>query len=136
TYFVNDFDFRKEEGVVAVIECTGGAFSENAINQAIDLIEPQGKITLMGVSEEFVPLNTRDVLEKGLTICGSSRSTEEEFKLLMNAFRNKEYQQTLQKLLPEKNEIIRNAGEVEDAMDKAIKNKDWKKTFLSFEWDE
>src|SRR5699024_9890560 len=56
TYFVKDFDFGKGEDVVAVIECTGGAFSENAINQAIDLIEPQGKITLMGVSEEFVPL--------------------------------------------------------------------------------
>ncbi|WP_269410361.1 alcohol dehydrogenase catalytic domain-containing protein [Lentibacillus daqui] len=135
THLVHDFNFREEEDVVAVMECTGGAFSKNAINQAIDLIEPQGKITLMGVSEEHVPLNTRDVLEKGLTICGSSRSTDEEFKTLMNAFQSQAYQRTLAKLLPDQNERIRNVKDLQRAMNKATKNKDWGKIFLSFEWD-
>lgn len=135
THFVQNFNFGKEEDVVAVIECTGGEFSKSAINQAIDLIEPQGKITLMGVSEEYVPLNTRDILEKGLKVYGSSRSTEEEFKTLMKAFQNQEFQYTLKKLIPDKNEIIKNAGDLEKAMDNTIKNKNWKKTFLSFEWD-
>lgn len=135
THLVQDFNFREEEGVVAVIECTGGEFSKSAINQAIDLIEPQGKITLMGVSEEHVPLNTRDVLEKGLTFCGSSRSTPEEFKTLMKAFQNLAYQRALEKLLPDQNELIRNAADLEKTMNKATKNKDWGKTFLSFEWD-
>ncbi|WP_449354183.1 alcohol dehydrogenase catalytic domain-containing protein [Virgibacillus natechei] len=134
TYLVQDFNFREEENVVAVIECTGGGFSKNAINQAIDLIEPQGKITLMGVSEEHVPLNTRDVLEKGLTIYGSSRSTAEEFKKLMNAFQSQPYQHTLEKLLPDQNEIIRNAEDLDESMNKATKNKEWGKILLSFEW--
>lgn len=135
TNFVQNFKFREEKGVVAVIECTGGMFSESAINQAIDLVEPQGKITLMGVSEEYVPINTREILEKGLTIYGSSRSTEEEFKTLMKAFQNKEYQNTLKRLLPEQNELIKNAKDLEKSLNKTIKNKEWKKTFLSFEWD-
>jgi len=135
TYIVQNFNFRKEEDIVAVFECTGGPFSKNAINQAIDLIEPQGKITLMGVSEEYVPLNTRDVLEKGLSIYGSSRSTEEEFKTLMKAFQDQEFQHTLRKLIPEENEIITTAIDLKKAMDTTIKRKDLKKTFLSFEWD-
>src|SRR5699024_4357316 len=126
---------RKEEDVVAVFECTGGPFSKNAINQAIDLIEPQGKITLMGVSEEYVPLNTRDILEKGLSVYGSSRSTEEEFKTLMKAFQNKEFQHNMKKIEQEKNEIITTAIDLKKAIDITIKRKDWKKTFLSFEWD-
>ncbi|MBY7142927.1 alcohol dehydrogenase catalytic domain-containing protein [Virgibacillus sp. NKC19-3] len=134
TYLVQDFNFRKEENVVAVIECTGGTFSEKAINQAIDLIEPQGKITLMGVSEEHVPLNTRDILEKGLTIYGSSRSTAEEFQTLMHAFQSQAYQRTLEKLLPNQKELIRDAKDLEKSMNKAIKNKGWGKIFLSFEW--
>jgi len=135
TYFVQDFNFRKEGGVVAVFECTGGKFSNNAINQAIDLIDPQGKIVLMGVSEEYVPINTRDILEKGLRIYGSSRSTEKEFKFLMNAFQSQAYQHTLKKLIPAKSELIKNAEDLDKAMHKAVKNKDWKKTYLSFKWD-
>ena len=135
TYFVQNFDFQKEENIIAVFECTGGTFSKNAINQAIDLIEPQGKIMLMGVSEEYVPLNTRDILEKGLQVYGSSRSTEKEFKTLMEAFQNKAFQQSLEKLIPEENDIIKNADDLEKAMDDTIKNKRWQKTFLSFEWD-
>ncbi|MEN1966513.1 alcohol dehydrogenase catalytic domain-containing protein [Lentibacillus sp. N15] len=135
TYLVQHFNFREEANVVAVMECTGGAFSKSAINQAIDLIEPQGKIILMGVSEEHVPINTRDILEKGLTVYGSSRSTEEEFKRLMNAFQSQAYQHSLQKLLPDQKELIRNAKDLEIAMNKATKNKDWRKTFLSFAWN-
>src|SRR5699024_6650118 len=107
----------------------------SAINQAIDLIEPQGKMTLMGVSEEQVPLNTRDILEKGLTVYGSSRSTDEEFQTLMNAFRNQAYQRTLKKLLPDQKEVIRTANDLEKVMDQATKNKDWGKISLSFECD-
>jgi ribitol-5-phosphate 2-dehydrogenase len=45
-------------------ECVGGPNSENAINQIIDIIKPQGTIALLGVSENNVPINTRMVLEK------------------------------------------------------------------------
>ena len=60
-------------------ECVGGIKSEVAINQIIDIINPQGSIALMGVSENNVPINTRMVLEKGLTLLGNSRSSYEDF---------------------------------------------------------
>ena len=60
-------------------ECVGGNNAEIAINQIIDLINPQGSIALMGVSEKNVPLNTRMILEKGLSVLGNSRSSYEDF---------------------------------------------------------
>lgn len=60
-------------------ECVGGQYSGDAINQIIDYINPEGSIALMGVSENNVPINTRMVLEKGLTLLGNSRSSYEDF---------------------------------------------------------
>lgn len=60
-------------------ECVGGSKSETAINQIIDLINPEGTIALMGVSEENVAINTRMILEKGITLIGNSRSSYEDF---------------------------------------------------------
>ncbi len=61
-------------------ECVGGQPSGNAISQMIDTIMPEGNIMLMGVSEEMVPINTRMVLEKGLTLMGRSRSGRVDFE--------------------------------------------------------
>lgn len=61
-------------------ECVGGAASGKAINQIIDYINPEGTISILGVSEYAVPINTRMVLEKGLRIFGSSRSGRKDFE--------------------------------------------------------
>lgn len=61
-------------------ECVGGQVSGNIINSIIDIINPQGTIMLMGVSEQPVPVNTRMVLERGLTLIGRSRSTTKDFE--------------------------------------------------------
>ena len=60
-------------------ECVGSSASQSAIEQIIDLINPQGTINLFGVSEYPIPINTRMVLEKGLTVQGNSRSEREDF---------------------------------------------------------
>ena len=60
-------------------ECVGGAGSGKAIDQIIDYIRPEGTLSILGVSEYAVPINTRMVLEKGLRIFGSSRSGREDF---------------------------------------------------------
>lgn len=78
TYLINNIpsDLRVDHA----FECVGGRGSEAAINQIIDYIQPQGSITLMGVSETPVGINTRMVLEKGLTLLGNSRSNYDDFK--------------------------------------------------------
>lgn len=64
-------------------ECVGGEASRFAINQIIDHINPEGSIGLMGVSESFIGINTRMVLEKGLKLFGSSRSGVKDFERTM-----------------------------------------------------
>lgn len=64
-------------------ECVGGEGSRFAIAQIIDMINPEGSVALMGVSERFVDINTRMVLEKGLSLFGSSRSGIDDFKRTM-----------------------------------------------------
>ncbi len=61
-------------------ECVGGGGSRSAVNQIIDYINPEGTISLMGVSENFVDINTRMILEKGLRVYGSSRSGKADFQ--------------------------------------------------------
>lgn len=60
-------------------ECVGGEGSPKAINQIIDCINPEGTISIMGVSENPVGINTRMMLEKGLRMFGSSRSGRADF---------------------------------------------------------
>ena len=60
-------------------ECVGSSASQSAIEQIINLINPQGTVNLFGVSEYSIPINTRLILEKGLTVQGNSRSEREDF---------------------------------------------------------
>ncbi len=68
------------------IECAGGKGSQYAIDQIIDHINPEGTISLLGVSEYPVEINTRMVLEKGLTLLGSSRSGTPDFQRAIDIY--------------------------------------------------
>lgn len=67
-------------------ECVGGRGSGMAINQMIDLLKPEGSMNILGVSEYPVEINTRLVLEKGLTMIGSSRSGAKDFKEVVKLY--------------------------------------------------
>ena len=81
-------------------EAVGGKASEYAIDQIIDYINPEGSIAILGVSENPVPINTRMVLEKGLTIVGSSRSGRVDFQYAVDFLEeHQDAQNQLQKLI-------------------------------------
>ena len=67
-------------------ECVGGNGSPIAISQIIDFIKPEGTISILGVSEYPVPINTRMMLEKGLRMFGSSRSGREDFERTVSLY--------------------------------------------------
>ena len=67
-------------------ECCGGEGSAHAIEQVIDYIRPEGTLSLLGVSENPVPINTRMVLEKGLRLIGSSRSGRDDFERTLELY--------------------------------------------------
>ncbi|MBD2866911.1 zinc-binding dehydrogenase [Paenibacillus oceani] len=131
---VQQFDFGAAEPVDVAVECTGGRFSESAVNQAIDLLRPGGVLILMGVTEERVPINTRDILEKGITVIGSSRSMSRDFQAVMELMRRPSCQETLRRLLPERTKPVRKVEDYIEAMEEAAAHRDWKKTVLEFHW--
>ena len=80
-------------------ECTGGQGSEPAIDMIIKHIRSQGSLVLMGVSDNSVAINTRDVLEKGLQLIGSSRSGREDFERAVEMLSNRRIQNRLKNIL-------------------------------------
>lgn len=67
-------------------ECVGGNGSPVAIEQIIGLIKPESTISILGVSEYPVPINTRMILEKGIRMFGSSRSGVADFQKTVDMY--------------------------------------------------
>lgn len=112
-------------------ECVGGIGSQSAINQIIDHINPEGSIALLGVSEYPIEINTRMILEKGITVIGSSRSGYEDFKqTVLFLAENKEVVDYLETLIGSVNEIC-TIQDIIDAFEKDLTTS-WGKTIL--EW--
>ena len=86
TYHVNEIP--EDMAFDHAFECVGNMASGTAINQIIDYIHPEGTISILGVSEDPVPINTRMVLEKGLRIFGSSRSGRKDFQETVDFYNN------------------------------------------------
>ena len=87
TYLINELpeDFRVDHA----FECVGGNGAPKAINQMIDYICPEGTMAILGVTEDYAPINTRMILEKGLRMIGSSRSGREDFVCLVELYKEK-----------------------------------------------
>ena len=96
-----DADFEPDHA----FECAGGEGSYYAIDDIIKHINPQGTVMLMGVSENKVSINTRDILEKGLTFVGSSRSGYSDFKKAIDLMENKDFQERLSNIVYEDEEV-------------------------------
>lgn len=86
-------DIPQDITIDHAFECVGGEGSPKAIEQIIDLIKPEATISLLGVSENPVPVNTRMILEKGLRLFGSSRSGRKDFENTVAFF--KEHPETV-----------------------------------------
>lgn len=91
---------RTDSTIVDIaVECVGGAGAQTAIAQAIERLSPKGLLLLMGVSEIPPVVPTRLILEKGLTIMGSSRSTQKDFTSAMNLIGEPDVQNSLHKIV-------------------------------------
>lgn len=81
--FVNEtyltYNIPKNLKIDHAFECAGGEGCYDAIRDIIHYIRPQGCVGMLGVSENYVSIDTRQVLEKGLTLIGCSRSGKEDF---------------------------------------------------------
>jgi len=94
-------DFSVDHG----FECCGGEGSYYAFEDMVQSLNPQGTIVMMGVSENRVPINTRDILEKGITMLGCSRSGREDFKRAAEYMCIPEFQKRIESIIYEEEKV-------------------------------
>lgn len=97
TYFADDLPCGFN--VDHAFECAGGEGSYYAIDDIINYINPQGTVVLMGVSENKVAINTRNILEKGLTFIGSSRSGRKDFEKTVEFLKDPSFQKRISRII-------------------------------------
>ena len=119
---INIADISDKTKIDIAIECVGGTGSQKAIIQAIDKLNPTGSLLLMGVSEIPPAIPTRNILEKGLIIIGSSRSTKKDFETALNLISKKTIQNSLLKIISLK-KTFSNASELIDIFNEDKKSK-------------
>ena len=102
-------------------ECVGGPRSEDAIKQMIKHINPQGTISLLGVSENPVPIETRMVLEKGLKLVGDSRSGYQDFYKAVVIMQDKKMQDYVENIIMDMVEV-NNLNDIYKAFDLDLNN--------------
>lgn len=103
TKLVNEVDEKFK--VDHAFECVGGGGAESAIDQIIGCIQPQGCINLLGVSEDPPSINTRMVLEKGLTLLGNSRSSYSDFYKSVELLQDLQIQDYIENIICDRIEV-------------------------------
>lgn len=96
-------------------ECCGGEGSYYAIEDAVRYMNPQGTLMLMGVSENKIAINTRMVLEKGITLVGCSRSGRQDFEVAVDLLQNTNLQNRL-KLIIYEDSPVRSISDIHRAL--------------------
>lgn len=94
-------DIPDDLAIDHAFECCGGEGSYAALEDIIRYIRPQGTVMLMGVSENRVPVQTRMVLEKGLTMVGCSRSGRADFEAAVSLMADTALQRRLRAIITE-----------------------------------
>ncbi len=113
-------------------ECVGGNGSPIAIEQIIGLIKPEATISILGVSEYPVPINTRMILEKGIRMFGSSRSGVADFAKTVEMYReHPDIVGYLGNLVSSVN-VVRKTNDIRDAFELDTK-KAFGKTIMKWE---
>jgi len=80
-------------------ECAGGRAAESTIEQALSLLSPGGTCIMIGVSEEKIPIRTRILLEKGLTLRGTTRSAAIDYPEVLRWLQRKDFTKLLRRVI-------------------------------------
>lgn len=109
-----------------MIECVGGNGAQAAIDDMINSSNPKATLLLTGVSEIPPSINTRSILEKGLTLRGTTRSIREDF-IHANEFLNSEKVRNFVRVLDSTRCIVTNEVELRSAFE-SVKSSQFKTT--------
>lgn len=120
TYLIDELD-KKFHNFTILFECVGGQGSESAVNQMIDQSSIGAQLVLMGVSEEKILIDSRRILEKGITLKGVTRSSYEDFAHVSEFLEKENVIEAIKPLVLSVQEI-NSANDVYNVFEKEINN--------------
>jgi ribitol-5-phosphate 2-dehydrogenase len=85
-----------------IFEAVGGSSHKNTIKEAVDMTKPGGRIILLGLSKGNIPVEIIKIVNKGLTIKGSTRSKMEHYKKVLKMLRNSEFKTKVKRIISKK----------------------------------
>lgn len=88
-----------DDSAALIFECAGGQAAHRTIPQAIRFLVPGGVCMLLGVTEGLVPIPTRLILDKGLTIKGTTRSTKDDMEEAVELLRDRDFRAAAARVL-------------------------------------
>jgi len=118
--------------VDVVFECVGGASTEETLAQAIDCLRPGGTAVLLGPSEQAVPLNTREMIGKGLVFVGANRSFVPHFRTALARLEDRRFRRILEGVFSGDRFDVRSAEDLDRALFHAWTKKQAGKTIVSW----
>ncbi len=104
-----------------VFECVGGNNQNGIIIEAIKLLKPEGTIVLLGISENNFNFKARDLLEKGITIIGRSRSGYKDFLAVKELLKNPDFNKHIKNLISDTINV-KSLKEIVQAFQKDLNN--------------
>lgn len=131
SYLIGD-NRIKNENISVAYECVGGNASSLAIEEILENILVGGKIVLTGVAEGLISVNTRKILEKGVSIFGVTRSMISDFNKALLLLKNETFKEDIKKLMLSEMQI-RNIVDYYKAFEIELNNKELGKNILHFD---
>lgn len=116
-----------------VIEAVGGSASEQTIGLAIEAVRLLGKILLLGVTDDKVPIKTKLLLDKGIIVLTSNLMGQRDFKNVINFLKNKKYHLFLKRIINPKKFVIKNVSDFKKALDYAANKETVGKVLIKFD---
>lgn len=129
-YLIGNTNMNKENINVAY-ECVGGNSSGNAINESIEIINVGGRIVLIGVAEDYVGINTRKILEKGISLYGVTRSSVFDFEKAIQLFERDQFRAWISRLILDE-VFINNIVDYYNVFEMELENSKLGKYILNF----
>ncbi|HBW13329.1 MAG TPA: hypothetical protein DEF30_05875 [Proteiniclasticum sp.] len=131
--FLSDDPRIRDCSITVGFECIGGAPSEKGIEEIINVIQPGGRIVLTGVAEDYVKIDTRRVLEKGLSLYGITRSSVKDFEVAVQLLKKADFISDISKLVLEV-DIIKNIIDYYETFEKESTNRKLGKFVMKFQF--
>jgi len=98
-----------------VFEAVGGRAQESTLDEAIDLLRPDGRCVVLGISGKKIPLDVTKIVNKGLKIIGSVRSRMDHFKEALKIMKEDEFREKVKRIISDRRFIIRSPKDLEAA---------------------